>query len=364
MQPNINFLADRDVEIVELNETKDSLPKLISASDLSKMELPEIEWVVHDLMPIGLNILAGKPKEGKSVMGMNISLAVSQGGRLFSHFETIKNGVLYLCYEDSLRRLKKRINMMKKIDYLDELPENLYFPLEPHDFPILDKKGLKIIEGYLKRYNNIKLVIVDTLGRGTDPKVYSKGISYNAEYGYNSILHGFAQKKNISMLVIHHTRKAPAESDFDEILGTNGIAGSMDNLYTLKKVNGNYVFHIKGRDIDEKEFRIKQSKETLSWVIEGENQTIKLTEEKKEIVDLLSDAKKKMKTSEIAKALGKKVSNISKHLTQLEIEGLIYRHGYGIYAIYPKEQEQSISGKSSKIQHKQLDLQVLKEESE
>lgn len=344
-------------EIITLNEITDCLPKLIDANELSNMEIPETNWVIENLIPEGANIFAGKPKEGKTIIGLNVALAVAQGGKLFSYFNAKKNGVLYLSYEDSLARLKKRMNTMKKIDHIDSLPKNLYFPLKPYDFPVLDENGLSIIEGYLEKYKDIKLVIVDTLGRGIDPKVYAKGVTYAGEYGYNSSLHRFAHKNNIAILIIHHTRKAPAENDSDEILGTTGIAGAMDNIYTLKKVNGNYIFHIKGRDVEEKEFRIKRVEESFSWVIEGESKSIELTEEKKEIVELLVDTNQVMQTGQIAKALNKKLSNISKHLKMLHKEGLVFSHGYGKWATYPKDEQHGENGKSSKVVLKQLNFE-------
>ena len=360
----INLLDPEIAEIITLNETPDWLPKLINANELSTIEVPDTNFIIEDLLPEGANLFAGKPKEGKSIIGMNIALAVSQGGKLFSHFNANKNGVLYLSYEDSITRLKKRINIMKKIDHLDTLPTNLHFPLEPYDFPVLDENGLKILEGYLDRIKDIKLIIIDTLGRGVDPKVYAKGVTYAGEYGYNSMLHRFAHKNKISILIIHHTRKAPAENDFDEILGTTGIGGAMDNIFILKKVSGNYVFHIRGRDVEEKEFRIKRVEESYSWVIEGESKNIQLTEEKKEIVEELTESNQVMTTGQITKALGKKLSNISKHIKSLHQEGIIFPHGYGKWAIFPKEVKQGKNGKSSKSELKLLDLEETEEGEE
>lgn len=348
-------LTDPDIaKIILINKKPDWLPKLIDANELANIEIPDTNYIVDNLLPEGANLFVGKPKEGKSVIGMNIALAVAHGGKLFSYFNANKNGVLYLSYEDSLARLKKRINIMKKIDYLETLPANLYFPLEPYDFPVLDENGLKILEGYLENNKDIRLIIIDTLGRGIDPKVYAKGVTYAGEYGYNSLLHRFAHKNHISLLIIHHTRKAPAENDFDEILGTTGIGGAMDNVFILKKVSGNYIFHVRGRDVEEKEYRIKRVEESYSWVIEGENESLKLTEEKKEIVDLLTDSNEVMKSGQIAKALGKKVPNISKHIKALEKEGIVFPHGYGKYAIFPKE---SKSGKSGKGLQNQMDFE-------
>jgi hypothetical protein len=48
---------------------------------------------------------------------------------------------------------------------------------------------------------------------------------------------------------------------------------------------------------------------------------------------------------------------MSKHLKPLELEGLIYSHGYGKYVIFSKEVKQGKNGKGSKSDLVLLDLE-------
>ena len=51
-----------------------------TARSLMAKEIPPLEWIVPELMPPGLAILAGAPKVGKSWLGLDLTLAVARGG--------------------------------------------------------------------------------------------------------------------------------------------------------------------------------------------------------------------------------------------------------------------------------------------
>src|SRR5579864_1076047 len=51
----------------------------ISALTLYNADLPELPFVIPQLLPVGLTILAGRPKTGKSYLGLEISIAVGLG---------------------------------------------------------------------------------------------------------------------------------------------------------------------------------------------------------------------------------------------------------------------------------------------
>ena len=53
---------------------KRGIPEGISAADLMRLEFPEPKWAVPGVLPEGINILGGKPKQGKSIFSLNILL--------------------------------------------------------------------------------------------------------------------------------------------------------------------------------------------------------------------------------------------------------------------------------------------------
>ena len=90
--------------------------KLLSASEIQKLEIPDLQWIVEELIPEGLTILAGKPKSGKSWLALGLSLCVSRGVKFLNKFDTEQKAILYLALEDNHRRIKDRINNILRME--------------------------------------------------------------------------------------------------------------------------------------------------------------------------------------------------------------------------------------------------------
>ena len=80
-------------------------PEIINAATLQTMALPELRWIIPKLLPEGLTILAGRPKQGKSRMALNIGAALAAGGKALGWIPVEQCGVLMLALVDSSRRL-------------------------------------------------------------------------------------------------------------------------------------------------------------------------------------------------------------------------------------------------------------------
>ena len=88
----------------------DSMNKLhtITAEDLQNRTYEPTPFLVDELIPEGLHILAGAPKIGKSWLALWLCLCVSQGQPLW-YFATTQGEVLYLSLEDSFQRIQTRL---------------------------------------------------------------------------------------------------------------------------------------------------------------------------------------------------------------------------------------------------------------
>ena len=121
-----------DTNRVELRRLRPEVLKLsslqlISARNIQEMDLPPINWIVKELLPEGLAILAGRPKLGKSWMALNIALAVANGNNALGFFETVKYKVLYIALEDNYLRIQSRMNNILNCEMDKRAPENLFF---------------------------------------------------------------------------------------------------------------------------------------------------------------------------------------------------------------------------------------------
>lgn len=240
-------------------EAPPTLPTF-SAADLQQRDIPPIRWIVQDILPAGLTILASPPKFGKSWMAMCLCLSVAMGGR-FLGYRCYKCGALYLALEDGERRLKSR---MEKILVTLPAPSGFDFATTA---PTLSTGLLDVLEGYMRLHPETGLIIVDTLAKVRDAgggrDIYAK------DYGDIGTLKRFADSHNIALLLIHHLRKAGDDSDpFARISGTNGISGAADTMMVLAKErrgDDTAMLSITGRDVEQADLVLRFNKDSCLW---------------------------------------------------------------------------------------------------
>ncbi|MBR1604314.1 MAG: AAA family ATPase [Synergistaceae bacterium] len=276
--------------------------KLINANELLKKEFPPVKWAVEGILPMGLSLLAGSPKIGKSFLSLQLSLAVALGGVALGKIQVKRGSVLNLALEDPERRLKERILNsgldaksadLSRLDLVTELAKQ-------------NDGGMAFIKSWLDNHSDARLVVIDTLQKFRQPK-QSKGDIYGADYTCMEELKQLADDYSVPFLIIHHFRKAKKSEDsgdwVDNFLGTTGLAGAADTLLSLTRQRGQDagILKITGRDIEEAELALKRDE--FGWILEGEAAEFKLSDNEKRIVNFLKENGGKT-PKEIAEALG------------------------------------------------------------
>lgn len=254
VEDTVNADFDPTAEIPPTLET-------ISALDLQRKSVLPVKWVVKDLLPAGLNILASPPKYGKSWMVLDLGLAVTSGGH-FLGYRTNRSEVLYLALEDSTRRLRTRMDKL-----LDgrQAPAGFFFATSSHD---MDHGLLDELEDFLRGHPDTGLIVIDTFQRirGT---VHGREGTYAADYREVGSLKAFADGHNVALLLVHHLRKMKDEGDpFNMVSGTNGIMGAADTTLVLtkeKRNDENATLSATGRDIESADMVITFEKSTCRW---------------------------------------------------------------------------------------------------
>ena len=123
---------------------------------------------------------------------------------------------------------------------------------------------------------------IDTLQkvRGRARKTES---AYEYDYRDLGVIQNFAITRQVSVLVVHHTRKAVDKDEFlSNASGTNGVSGVVDYGIgiTKNKWNDNRAkLEITGRDIDAKTYVITFNQITNRWESLGEEKDIRESEE-------------------------------------------------------------------------------------
>ncbi len=311
---------------------------LQTGSDLVKKSFPDINWTIEGLMPPGLTIMAGPPKQGKSWLALNIAIWVSTGTDVLNQYPTNKGKVLYLAFEDSERRLNDRLKKILDAYELDgEVLENMLLP-ESLKFSKINQDGLNDIIDIIRAHEDLRMVIIDTFGAAFAVEKEYRGNAFHADYTMIGQLQELARELDVSVLLLHHTRKARSESTFENILGTVGVIAAPDTLMVFRQMNRKNMLFITGRDIENSEHVLDFNSDTFMWHISAE-EVDQLNKERKEVYDCFgSDYDLELKTGDIVARLGKSRSNISKLLSKLVADGLIEKAGYGRYRLIKKDE--------------------------
>ena len=219
-----------------------------------------IEFVVDGLLAQGLYILAGAPKVGKSWLALEMCLSIAKGEKVLG-LKTSQGTALYLCLEDSYARIQNRL-----YELTDEPTEMLYFSVMSD--PI--GGGLEEqIEGFMSEHRDLKIVFIDTLQMvrsDTDS-------SYGSDYKDLSVLKALADKLEIAIIVVHHTRKCKDIDPFNMISGSTGISGCVDGSMVLvetKRGSRNAKLYCVGRDIENAEINLQFDSDLKKWVVTDE----------------------------------------------------------------------------------------------
>lgn len=257
---SISEILQEDGKPQEVPPEAPPMLSTVSAVDLQKKNIPPIRWVVQDLIPAGLSILASPPKFGKSWAVLQMGLSVAYGGS-FLGYRCNKAEVLYLALEDGERRLKGR---MSKI--LGPVPA-------PHGFdfvttaPALSTGLLEVLDVYLMQHPDNGLVIIDTL-----QKVRGVGGSrdvYGRDYADVGALKKLADSRNVALVLVHHLNKGKDDGDpFLRISGTNGLTGAADTMLVMTKAKRNEdttTLSVTGRDVEMQELVLQFDKNTCLW---------------------------------------------------------------------------------------------------
>jgi len=235
------------------------MPKLYTMDGETLMNTPlrPIRFVVQQLLPQGLHILAGSPKIGKSWLALWLCLQVAKGDPVWE-FPSERGTVLYLCLEDSFSRIQGWL-----LDITDDAPCNLHFATISQTIG----DGLeKQIEDFITEHPDTALIVIDTLQRirnavtGVNP--------YANDYHDIGILKQLADKHHMAIVLVHHLRKMNDDDPMNMISGTTGISGATDSNFVLKldkRGSNKGTLYCTGRDIEYRELQLEFDAQTHIW---------------------------------------------------------------------------------------------------
>ena len=237
----------------------------MTAEQLQSAPYSPVPFLVDELLPEGLHILAGAPKIGKSWLALWLCLCVSQGQPLWN-FAVTQGKVLYLSLEESYRRIQSRL-----FDLTEDAPSTLHFAILADTL----KHGLEQqIEQFLVEHPATKLVVIDTLQRvrsaGDDSNLYAN------DYQDVGLLKQLADRHHIAILLIHHLRKLHDDDPMNMISGSTGLSGAADSTFVFQKNSrlANVAsLHCTGRDIPDRTLKLEFGVEDHVWKLLEDSKT-------------------------------------------------------------------------------------------
>lgn len=208
---------------------------LLNTDQVLEAETDRADWLIQGLLPIGtLCLLVGPPKRGKSLMTLNMGLAVTLGKR-FLGMDTKQVPVLIASWEDTpgliSGRLKKMLPAMTgpagtpagKVEA--SFPKTLHFAFPSTTLPGSFEQVTNAI-----RAHNARLVIID-------PWVYASGIEDENDNSkvakITQQLKSLTEKEGVTVLIVHHPRKFGGSGGM-EVRGAGALFGAVDVLLSLK----------------------------------------------------------------------------------------------------------------------------------
>ena len=266
-----------------------------TAKEIYETNYPEIEWIVDGLIGPGLTFISGKSKIGKSFASLQIDHAVENGGT-FLGCKCAKGKVLHYSLEDGKRRNKRRWQTMGISPN-----EALYqFRDRKTKIPLLTMGLEEEIEDWIKSTPDAKMIIIDPYVKVKKTIGGFKLNSYeNDNYNLQNI-NTLANKYNIAVVFIHHTKKKAEDDVFDEMNGSAGIQSNCDSMIVLtsnRKMGSNTVLSCIPKDAEQKEFEVAMNPKCL-WEYVGKVGEASKTKLQKTILDAI----KKLESGDGAKA--------------------------------------------------------------
>jgi len=303
------------------------------------MVVPPPEFVVDNLLPVGLTVLAGKQKVGKSWLLLDLALAITSGNP-FLGIPTQQGDVLYLALENHLPRLFDRLS--KLAPHGSWGGDHLTFCTA---MPNLAEGGVEVIRKWLEEAPNPRLVMLDVFGRAA-PENKSKRDEYSHITQVLGELQALAFEYGISLTIVHHVRKGGVEEGgdpFDGVMGSTAMTSNADATLMLerRRMGDEGCLALTGRDVSERRVALRFDSETFRWHLDEveSGAAPALSPEEGKVLDAIR--KGMSKPTEIAKYLNKGRTAVYAQLNTLCEQGLIEKASEGVYTVVSSDLELS-----------------------
>jgi hypothetical protein len=313
------------------------LPEVVDGFALYHSDLSETVFVVPGLLSRGLTILAGRPKSGKSWFALELAVSVATGRAFLEWWKVDRPGaVLYLALEEPRSRTRSRL---RKVSPPEVSLQNIHFAYSL--LPLMGG-GAELLDAMLARFARFhpQLVVIDTFTALVGQRAGKNTDVFGSQYAEVNRLRELADKHEVALLLIHHTRKGTTTGDgIEAVAGTGGLTAAADSIWVLRQqADGERTLEVVSREMEEKTIGLRFSGcetpgKAFGWEVVGEGDEFLLSAERREIVDLIRD-EGPMNAKKLAQTLRKNYSTVRGIVSRLATAGDLTRRADGAYSLW------------------------------
>jgi hypothetical protein len=319
-------------------QAPDPLAGLRNGAWLDAQEFAPLSWAIPGLVPEGFTLLVGPPKAGKSWVLLGCLLAMAAGGHALGHIQCDPRRVLNMAFEDGDRRQQSRCRSLMGRDPIPPRYDYMTRLVNPTAPNVLGWT----MKAYLERFDDAGMIAIDTLGK-VMPDAKNGQTTYSRDYQIGSQLKSAADsRRGLSVIAVHHDRKAATEDFVESVSGTNGLAGAADTIIVLnrKRQSAEALLMVTGRDVMEGEYALKLKQGV--WELDGRNlaeaskqaktrrETEDLGEVSRKILDYFGEHPEGCRSAEITAKFG---PGARVYLSRLEEAGRLDKVERGLYVL-------------------------------
>lgn len=299
---------------------------LTSMADFLIEPAANIQYVWDDTLPAaGVSITSAKPKEGKSTLLRNVTLAIARGEPLLGR-ATTKGAVLYLCLEEIRDQVREVFRKMGATD------ERIYIctSIRPDNF-------LQDLRAAIHEHD-ISMVIGDPLSRvvrESDFNDYAK-----MAHALEEII-DFARRLNVHICFAHHDNKSGEGSS--ALLGSTALFAAVDTLLQITSVNGARTLRSRNRyGVDFEPTVLEFNPVTRTLSVDKTVRELKASALENRVFEAVYQGQS-VTTHKIKETVKGSMGDVSKALKALREAGKLVRTGIGmkndpfVYSVDPNQ---------------------------
>ena len=301
---------------------EESLPRPIGETAFSLLErdMPALVRLCDPWATEGLNIIAGRPKLGKTTLERQKLAAAATGSSFLDSSFPKPVKCAFLSLEEGPRLCRHKF---QKAGF----PELALTGIELFFDWKRGADGVFQLDRYLEENEDVKFVVIDSLTKFRevpDPRTPT----FSADYEAVSALHKVTNKyPGRSIDVVHHTRKMKGDDPIDSISGTYGLTAAVDSYVVLTHHLDGAVMNVGGRlwERDESQYTLRRG-ERQTWEMIGVH--LDITEKQREALELVKASPGGLSGKELGDKLGITQPSGWQRLDELIEKGLVTKR-YG-----------------------------------